>query len=205
MQITAICEGAREQPQTKGYEIQLTQRVQGSSHLCGTIIIKEHLMHLKLLNDLVDLIKSILSCLDNVRVLLWSCLMKRVSYLNGLLFRTTGAQRLERTLIIIAVQDKNCKIKPLSPAAFGTSVSDAERATYIRLLGTTLCPSLNHVATGWGKEARAGGLMTAALPWVTVFLCSSVEKFPKTGGRMGQRTWESHKALSWKTWKCIKG
>lgn len=39
-----------------------------------------------------------------------------------------------------------------------------EADTYIRLLGMTLCPSLNHVTAGWGKEAKGGGLMTAALP-----------------------------------------
>lgn len=45
-----------------------------------------------------------------------------------------------------------------------------------------LCPSLYQVTRGRGKEARGGGLMTAARPWDTVFLCSPAEKLPRTAG-----------------------
>lgn len=37
------------------------------------------------------------------------------------------------------------------------------------------------MTSGRGKDARAGRLMTAARPCVTVFLCSSAEKLPWTG------------------------
>lgn len=60
--------------------------------------------------------------------------------------------------------------------------TESKKNTYIRLLGIILCPSLYHVTRGRGKEARGGWLMMAARPWVTVFLCSSAEKFPITEG-----------------------
>lgn len=63
---------------------------------------------------------------------------------------------------------------------FPSPLARQKNGTYIRLLGIIFCPSLYHVTSGRGKEARAGGLMTAARPCGTVFLCSSAEKFPWT-------------------------
>lgn len=94
------------------------------------------------------------------------------------------------TLISTSLRKKNSKIKILSLAVFFYTPFPVLRAekkktedTHMRLLGIILCPSLYHVTRGRGKEAIGGWWTMAARPWVTVFLCSLAEKFPRTKGK----------------------
>lgn len=106
---------------------------------------------------------------------------------KGYCFKQDNRNYLISTSILI--NTIHCwRIKMVSKAVhssivFPTLLASSDRqknGTYIRSLGIIFCPSLYHVTSGRGKEARVGRLMRAARPCVTVFLCSSAEKFPWT-------------------------
>lgn len=101
------------------------------------------------------------------------------------------------TGILILISTLHCwRMKVISEVVHGRTVFPTlwasrdrqKNGTYIRLLGMIFCPSLYHVTSGRGKEAWVGRLMTAARPCVTVFLCSSEEKFPWTWRRKSNDT-----------------